>query len=204
MDKASAYEAGDCGFESRRGLFLFIFAPHPTRPTNTTARSRCVFVYIYVYALPPSRPPKSIQAHPSPPACSSLSSLLRRGSRARQQRPPSRDIVLVDMLHSSYALIAKPPSTLPPRRSVLVVRWCLVWEPRASPSSPGGTNDCPRPVRVVICFVSFRFVSTKLTWAACLHERFVVNVGSRLLYLMGGSVFGLWTVMYVGSEWAYI
>ena len=22
MDKASAYEAGDCGFESRRGLFL--------------------------------------------------------------------------------------------------------------------------------------------------------------------------------------
>ena len=33
MDKASAYEAGDCGFESRRGLFAF---PHNTTQHNTT------------------------------------------------------------------------------------------------------------------------------------------------------------------------
>jgi len=151
-----------------------------------------------------------LQDHPNPSkpiqAYRLLQSLLASPTRIASETATAAepDIVLVDMLHSSYALIAKPPLTLPPRRSVLVVRWCLVWEPRASPSSPGGTNDCPRPVRVVICFVSFRFVSTKLTWAACLHERFVVNVGSRLLYPMGGSVFGLWTVMYVGSEWAYI
>ena len=30
MDKASAYEAGDCGFESRRRLLLFFFAFYPS------------------------------------------------------------------------------------------------------------------------------------------------------------------------------
>ena len=26
LDRASAYEAGDCGFESRRGLYFFVFS----------------------------------------------------------------------------------------------------------------------------------------------------------------------------------
>ena len=47
MDKASAYEAGDCGFESRRRLFFLCSTPHPNLTETPTV--------LALLLLPPPR-----------------------------------------------------------------------------------------------------------------------------------------------------
>lgn len=50
MDKASAYEAGDCGFESRRRLFMLLHAIHIPSffvqcfPSETLISKSCVCI----------------------------------------------------------------------------------------------------------------------------------------------------------------
>ncbi len=89
MDKASAYEAGDCGFESRRGLFDFFFSAehtqnHTTHPQRQRANAHAAAPLVFSFG--------SVRHRPS---CSALSPLHTRlgsvpghsDSRSHSPRP---------------------------------------------------------------------------------------------------------------------